>query len=501
MAQKTISDMGGLGSIINSPVRKPNLIMHSEATPSRRPELIPIQAPPEQLPILNVEDFPEQYRQQTKSQLSDLPRVYDYAVGAPIRAGIADQGGLLSAIGAVGKQFLKKPEDAPTWTEIAEQTGLSPKSFKEAAMVAGQSPDQYPDISPAQIGGFVGENVFDPLNLSGAGAAKGIGMGAGLMAGKKAKGFAKAQGKMSGIWDKMERFQIADNKAKIFDEIGREGQLKWLKKNHPKDYKSYIDETNFRRGEHTKEETLKSIDESTRINNKYGLWEDNKLSQTLDHKELYDNYPEFKDTELHFEDFGSETGYFDGKNNKIVLDNSFKKDKKKLKETLIHEVQHKIQRTEGFAKGGGPKEFEQDLGRAKFMAEQSIYKLNDKMNVIYKKSEDIRKAVPDSKWNKNLPEYDQLAKYKKETEDLMDMRSDLIAPAQVDVRGEAYESYRKLAGEAEARDEAFKMNLTAKQRLSQQPLESTGLQVDDLIVRGESGQSMSAIESILKKKQ
>ena len=156
----------------------PFITMHSEQTPYRERGLIDLEP---QLPIVRAEDYPEQYRQRSKANLQDLMRLYDYAIQAPIRAGVsAYQKGLtgkswspeLQGLRAMATQYFKKPETATSWADIAQDAGLSPMSLREAGQRAGSS-SYFPDVSPAQIGGFLGENMVDPTNLMGAGMAMG----------------------------------------------------------------------------------------------------------------------------------------------------------------------------------------------------------------------------------------------------------------------------------------------------------------------------------------
>jgi hypothetical protein len=165
----------------NRLITDPTFEMTNEFNRGPNTDLIPLQTEPEQLPILNAEDFPEQYRQPTRSNIGDLFSVYDYAVNAPIRAGVsayqksAERGDILPEMRGfwgAAKQYFKKPEDSPSWSGIAEDAGFSPLTFRDAAMQAGLQ-GYYPDISPADIGGYVGENVFDPTNLIGGGAVMG----------------------------------------------------------------------------------------------------------------------------------------------------------------------------------------------------------------------------------------------------------------------------------------------------------------------------------------
>jgi len=88
------------------------------------------------------------------------------------------------------------------------------------------------------------------------------------------------------------------------------------------------------------------------------------LSEVFDHPELYENYPELKNIKVSFSDEASNTlGSFNPKDNRINVNvNSFyssRSDKPvtfeefndKIADVLVHEIQHKIQEIEGFAKG------------------------------------------------------------------------------------------------------------------------------------------------------
>lgn len=447
----------------------PNLIMHSEDTPYREKPQLPIEAP---LPILNAEDMGVPTRATPQSSLSDLGQVYDYAVQAPIRAGVAEYaksakaGSMipeLRGLWGAAKQYFKKPEETPTWTEIGGIAGLSPLSFKDAAMQAGLPYDMYPDISAADIGGFVGENAIDPLNLFGAGAAKGVGMG--LMAGKGAKGFKSAKGKMSGIWDKGQRFEISDSMMKL-------------------------------KGDR-------------RVGGEY------KLSDILDHKELYKNYPELKKMKV---DFSGDNmgGSFSPIDNSISLGGNNVYNSKATKETLTHEIQHYIQNKEGFAQGGNAGVYTNDsqnfidniigdensdlverlddnffdieeMQKAKQAIEGGS--TGDLGHFASKFAKDYKKNP--TKFNKELTKRQRALNKDIKGNFTPEQHTEYMRLRKLDELG-PFEKYQRLAGEAEARDASARMNLTPEQRLSQQPLESTGLSLSDLIVRGESkGPQMS----------
>lgn len=72
-----------------------------------------------------------------------------------------------------------------------------------------------------------------------------------------------------------------------------------------------------------------------------------KLSDFIHHEELFQNYPQLRKTGLRFAELPKDVrGTFDGQD--IVLSESLRN---APEDTLVHEIQHAIQRAEGFARG------------------------------------------------------------------------------------------------------------------------------------------------------
>jgi hypothetical protein len=84
------------------------------------------------------------------------------------------------------------------------------------------------------------------------------------------------------------------------------------------------------------------------------VWEEKyRLDDYLDHPKLYEAYPMLRFTSLVFDDLPlGEKGFYNPKSNTIVLSRDLFG---KQKNTLLHEIQHIIQKYEGFAKGSSPK--------------------------------------------------------------------------------------------------------------------------------------------------
>lgn len=403
-----------------------------------------------ELPILRARDFPAQYRQPQRTSLADLGRLYDYAIGAPTRRFIQSSGegkGLGRTLYDMGRQYFRPPEESPSWTDLAESAGLPRQSL--ADLTDGRMSGTMSKWTPAGIGGFAGESIFDPTNLATMGGA-----GIGMMLGKNAKNFSRAKGKMSALWDKKQRFEISDAKADIKDD--------WI-------FQSDFDK-------------------------------DYKLSDVLDHPELYKEYPELKNIPLNVDDNISATAeYLPGGNITLNMKKIGKlmdatgEFKKPPKEALLHEIQHVIQDIEGFARGGSPSDFQ----KSEYLTKAVKGNVGNKIKMLFdsnnKTASNLLKNNPEKykdkinayrKANrmqnkKDFPDNEILGAILTEADDEYKYLSELNRQAWEN----PLDSYQRLAGEAEARDASARMNMTPAQRRRTQPLESTGLSLGDLIVR------------------
>lgn len=138
------------------------------------------------------------------------------------------------------------------------------------------------------------------------------------------------------------------------------------------------------------------------------VWDEKYLLRDfLKHDELFKEYPYLNRVSLVFDELGyGEKGFFDRRSNTIVLSDSLIGT---AEDTLIHEIQHVIQKIEGFASGSSPKYW------------------NERMENGYSK-----------RWASG--------------EEMM--------PSEL---------YRNTAGEIEARDAAARRSLTAEERRGRKP--------------------------------
>tara|TARA_R110000737_G_scaffold34870_1_gene53501 strand:+ start:5597 stop:7927 length:2331 start_codon:yes stop_codon:yes gene_type:complete len=161
-----------------------------------------------------------------------------------------------------------------------------------------------------------------------------------------------------------------------------------------------------------------------------------------------------------------------------------------------HEFQHATQREEGFATGGSPYQFGMTQGEL----DEGVKHLE--MTIAGRRWIEYQRHVgQDADWGKfrnifkenmgkfppidakNAPDnmYEELVKTEDQLRGMVSYASD------------PYESYRRLAGEAEARNVQTRMDYTPEQRRATPPWDTLDVPEDELIVRmGGDGQSMSA---------
>lgn len=180
------------------------------------------------------------------------------------------------------------------------------------------------------------------------------------------------------------------------------------------------------------------------------VWEEKYLLRDfLRHDALFEAYPRLKGVSLAFDSLDNGTnGYFDKRSNTIVLaDNLIGSDKR----TLLHEVQHIIQKYEGFAQGSSPAYWRKNYDSAK---QTTIDKLRNKIAALEGKL-----PAPNEKWTE---EADGIA-------DEIDALEDRILQIENGALTDGAELYRNTAGEIEARDAAARRDMTSEERKLYKP--------------------------------
>ena len=173
------------------------------------------------------------------------------------------------------------------------------------------------------------------------------------------------------------------------------------------------------------------------------------LEDVIDHEELFQAYPQLRNVRVEFKELpGNTQGYFSPSENKTALDSKLRS---APEATIIHEIQHAIQKAEGFASGASPEYWQQHRDEAK---EARIADIR----------EEIARLEEQLPWDLNrwTAEDDAIEAKIGELEDS-------IIDIQNGVGMDSYDLYRNTAGEIEARDAASRRELTPEQRRAAPP--------------------------------
>lgn len=173
------------------------------------------------------------------------------------------------------------------------------------------------------------------------------------------------------------------------------------------------------------------------------------LEDVIDHEELFQAYPQLRNVRVEFKELpGNTQGYFSPSENKIALDSKLRS---APEATIIHEIQHAIQKAEGFASGASPEYWQQHRDEAK---EARIA--------------DIREEI--ARLEEQLP-WD-LKRWTAE-DDAIEAKIGELEDSIIDIQNgvgmDSYDLYRNTAGEIEARDAASRRGLTPEQRRAAPP--------------------------------
>ncbi len=258
------------------------------------------------------------------------------------------------------------------------------------------------------------------------------------------------------------RFELDDSKA-VFR---TEGDVKLRQNERYRRLEELSDRyNNLNESEQKELSTLEKEFEDDIWSEKY------ELQDYLDYPALYEAYPQLKHLSVAFEALEPGVyGVFHRNKNMIILKRGA--DASSIKSSLLHELQHAIQKIEGFAGGSSPGYWsnvpaERKPGTyAQIIAERN--KIGDKiLESASKKFIDAFRA-----YNRGELEYSDLEKIG--TEDELDLLwAYAVADKQAELRRVNDKSdddlYFSTAGEIEARDVARRQNLNAEERKHTRP--------------------------------
>lgn len=196
------------------------------------------------------------------------------------------------------------------------------------------------------------------------------------------------------------------------------------------------------------------------------------ITDVVDHPELFKAYPELKNIKVESlpKEAGSTLGRYNDYEKTLYLRDDL--DPSFARSVIAHELQHAIQKIEGFAYGGNsqmflPRELPAAIKQFEEAATESIKQMQEKgwttdqikfiKDVIAKEAEDLRvyKGIVDkAKKDGVLNQIKNIVKSQK-----------LIDEAEAS----AYERYRRLAGEVEARNVQTRLDMKNLERVLQTP--------------------------------
>lgn len=209
--------------------------------------------------------------------------------------------------------------------------------------------------------------------------------------------------------------------------------------------------------------------------------EDKSLSFYLKHEKLFEQYPFLSYVKIRIEDMSGKNreGYYDPVKNEIVLDGSLLNQytKEKTKGILLHEIQHAIQKYEGFTQGSNTKAWEDvrteikeilagavrnrdlwlaDIGYNDFV-KKSMMQVAKKEKTMQEHWEDVKKFKENSEFAKQIEASEKEVKY-------YEKHLAMVSNLPDGTWANANEMYWNTAGEMEARAVTERKDLTEEER-------------------------------------
>lgn len=264
--------------------------------------------------------------------------------------------------------------------------------------------------------------------------------------GKSFEEIFKRTGWFRGI-DNIWRYEIDDSKMTF----NRRGHLS-LKNNQ--DYRRYeeLTEKILGSGTFSKEEweEFGQLEKVLSVISKFKNG-GNTVGDYVKHDEMFKQYPFLRDVKLEFFSMNNKkSGYYDGLKNTIFINKELKNNADGAKRTILHELQHAIQKYGGFAGGANVEywkgEKNKEINRSMLKAQESN-----------KESDWDEHTKLENRMYEN-PKYGQLY------QELLDARWELAIAVEYVKEITPEEMYENTAGEIEARDVSKRMDYTNEQR-------------------------------------
>lgn len=338
--------------------------------------------------------------------------------------------------------------------------------------------------------------------------------------GKDAKTIRFATGWEKGVDGKW-RYEIDDTKFKT-DFVYKSIEFR---KENPRyeELENKLEELNYNWEKLTKEEQEEFEKLSDKFNEGY-YKNEATLEEILDAPELFKSYPEFKKVVVKFKYNPGEVAgrYLHGK----IIDEFFEieenyheieintlpnsDNEEKIKSILLHEIQHAIQRIEGFAKGGNIEQFKKEIekrnpltkAQEKLVEDVDVYNKNvenkEQFTLLdFMKGQikfDNKEGLYDDDFIKSylLSEEDILSAYNQNKAKLEKFKNELKNEQS------SFDKYYSLAGEVEARNVQTRMTLTSEERQQKLLAETMDIARDQQIIMFQTLQdeAQQAIENV-----
>lgn len=261
---------------------------------------------------------------------------------------------------------------------------------------------------------------------------------------------------MDGKW----RFEIDDSEA----EIRIDGSLS--RNPDIRRYKELLDKA-YLYDTATKEELdeLRSLDKALKgvpLTPRY-------VGDMLKHDSLYEAYPSIADIEVAFvEESGIADAGINPTGDRIFINNSVRRDKVKLKKSLLHELQHAIQIIEGHAGGASVSYWKGKIDAIPDEIEWTVRQMSEIENRI---SSDLDARYENGEMTEEEYEKEYYSRrdsnpaFKRLQKRAFELRNE-----KTQYEGKTPgELYKNTAGEIEARDTANRSELTAEERKNTRP--------------------------------
>ena len=161
------------------------------------------------------------------------------------------------------------------------------------------------------------------------------------------------------------------------------------------------------------------------------------------------------------------------------------------KSVALHELQHAIQEREGFAGGGSPSQFADDFAQNR--ARLAFLEKDEATQAILKEVDDAENALimrDDLDFEQMQKELFDLQAYYRQVSPHYKEYSKVMHAMRGKSEDGVYE-YKRLAGEAEARNVQTRLDYTPEQRRATPPWQTLDVPEDELIVRRDGGVAQS----------